>query len=289
MGGSGTTITKDRKNHSWNLDSWPTKTYGQQRDVLPIPNLIELQIKSYGDFLQYEAPPDNRKLQGLEGILRESFPIESFDGRLELQYLYHEFGKPRYTPEECRRLRLSYGVPFKLRLRVVHREGGETVDEDVYLGELPLMIGGGEFIINGAERVIVSQLHRSPGIDFGKEIHAGKRLHSFWIIPERGSWIECNVSKKENLTVRIDQSGKLPATLLLRAMNEKYSTDVDIVRHFYDTQVVDLTKGKRSQKKLIDKLLVGAIYEEDAEEPYADTGTVITAPDKSCRKESSWD
>ncbi len=276
MSGNGEIIiNKDRKNHSWNLDDWPTKVFGRGRDALPIPNLIELQIKSYSGFLQYDAPPENRKDQGLEKILKESFPIQSFDESRELQYLYHEFGKPRYSPDECRRLRLTYGVPFKLRLRLIH-PGAESADEDVYLGELPLMIGGGEFIINGAERVIVSQLHRSPGIDFGMEMHAGRRLHSFWIIPERGSWIECNVSKKELLTVRIDQSGKLPATLLLRAMNEKYSTDVDIVRHFYETEKVNLTTGKRARKKLIDKLLVGAIYEEDNEEPYADTGTVIT-------------
>src|SRR5206468_3584329 len=107
--------------------------------------------------------------------------------------------------DECRKLRLTYGFPFKVRLRLVKPE---PVEEDVYLGEIPVMLGGGEFIVNGAERVIVSQLHRSPGVDFSVEVHTGeKKLHSCWIIPERGSWIEINVTKKDALAIRIDQSG----------------------------------------------------------------------------------
>jgi len=116
----------------------------------------------------------------------------------------------------------------------------ESVEEEVYLGEIPLMIGGGEFIVNGSERVIVSQLHRSPGVDFTEELHTSdKRLHSCRIIPERGSWIEFNVSKKEVLTVRIDQSGKFPSTMLLRAMDERFSSDTQIPR--------DLLSGRECQ------------------------------------------
>ena len=130
-------------------------------------------------------------------------------------------GKPRYEPDECRQLRLTYGRPFKVWLRLTKEQ---PIEEEVYLGDMPIMLGGGEFIINGAERVVVSQLHRSPGVDFVSEMEGNeRRLHSCRIIPERGSWIELNVSKKDSLTVRIDQSGKFSAMMLLRAMDPKYS------------------------------------------------------------------
>src|SRR5207237_9430455 len=122
----------------------------------------------------------------------------------------------------------------------------QTVEEEVYLGDMPIMIGGGEFIINGAERVVVSQLHRSPGVDFTVETEGGERkLHSCRIIPERGSWIEINVTKKDTLGVRIDQSGKFSAMTLLRAMDPAYSTDADIMPASYPTEVVKITPANR--------------------------------------------
>ena len=215
--------------------------YGKVNEILDVPNLVELQTRSYKKFLQADTPSDKRADRGIESILRESFPIESFDGSLKIEYLRYELGKPRYTPEECRRLRLTYGAPFKVWLRL---DAPQPIEEEVYLGEVPIMIGGGEFIINGAERVIVSQLHRSPGVDFSEETHAsGKKLHSCRIIPERGSWIELNVSKKDVLTVRIDQSGKFAATCLLRAMSETYSTDADIIRLFFPTKTIKVEPG----------------------------------------------
>ncbi|HKB14894.1 MAG TPA: DNA-directed RNA polymerase subunit beta, partial [Planctomycetota bacterium] len=183
----------------------PIRRYGRHEPILGLPDLAELQTKSYEDFLQRDIPRTKRRPAGLEALLREVFPIESYDKTMRLEFLGYELGKPRYTPDECRKLRLSYGYPFKVRLRLVKPE---PVEEDVYLGEIPIMLGGGEFIVNGAERVIVSQLHRSPGVDFSVELHTGeKRLHSCWIIPERGSWIEVNVTKKDALAIRIDQSG----------------------------------------------------------------------------------
>ena len=153
----------------------------------------------------------------------EKMPIESYDKTLTLEYIKYELGKPRYDPDECRQLRLTYGRPFRVWLRL-NKE--QPVEEEVYLGDMPIMIGGGEFIINGAERVVVSQLHRSPGVDFVVETEAGDRkLHGCRIIPERGSWIEINVTKKDTLGVRIDQSGKFSAMTLLRAMDPAYSTD----------------------------------------------------------------
>ena len=141
-----------------------TRTFGKVTEVLPIPNLMALQVDSYQRFLQEDVTPRERLDIGLESILREVFPIESYDSQLALEYLEYELGKPRYTPDECRKLRLTYGTPFKIRVRL--RRPTDSIEEDVYLGEIPRMIGGGEFIINGAERVIVSQLHRSPGVDF---------------------------------------------------------------------------------------------------------------------------
>src|SRR5258708_21041883 len=134
---------------------------------------------------------------------------------------------------------LTYGRPFRVWLRL-NKE--QPVQEEVYLGDMPIMIGGGEFIINGAERVVVSQLHRSPGVDYVVETEAGDRkLHSCRIIPERGSWIEINVTKKETLGVRIDQTGKFSATTLLRAMDPTYSSYADIIQAFYPTETVKTT------------------------------------------------
>src|SRR5204862_5292691 len=134
----------------------------------------------------------------------------------------YALGKPRSEPDECRQLRLTYGRPFKIWLRLTKEQ---PIEEEVYLGDMPIMLGGGEFIINGAERVVVSQLHRSPGVDFISEKEGERELHSCRVIPERGSWIELNVTKKDALVVRIDQSGKFSAMTLLRAMSSKYSLD----------------------------------------------------------------
>ncbi|MFB3065423.1 MAG: DNA-directed RNA polymerase subunit beta, partial [Planctomycetota bacterium] len=207
--------------------------FGRTHAEVEIPNLVELQTRSYAEYLQADVPFTERAQKGLQAIIGEVFPIESYDGTMSLDYLGYELGAPRYSPGECRRLRLTYGYPFKIRVRL-NKE--EPVEEEVYLGELPIMVGGGEFIVNGTERVIVTQLHRSPGVDFNVETHTSdKRLHSCWIIPERGSWIELNVSKKDALQVRIDQSGKFPATSLVRALDEGFGTDAEIIRLFHET------------------------------------------------------
>jgi len=236
--------------------------FGSLRPPHPTPDLTEIQTKSYSDFLQYEVPPEKRKDQGLESVLREIFPIESYDKSLRLEYLGYALGKPRYEPDECRQLRLTYGRPFKVWLRLTKEE---PIEEEVYLGDLPIMLGGGEFIINGAERVVVSQLHRSPGVDFVTEMEAGeRRLHSCRIIPERGSWIELNVTRKESLSVRIDQSGKFSAMMLLRAMDPRYSEDAALLRAFYETSEESIVDG-RSATKIEGKLAVGdVVYPPDS-------------------------
>ena len=190
-----------------------TRNFGRFGDAIDVPPLTDVQTRSYDRFLQLETPPEKRTATGLEGVLREIFPIESYDKKLSLEYLRYELGKPRYDPTECRQLRLTYGRPFRVWLRL---RKDQPVEEEVYLGDMPIMIGGGEFIINGAERVVVSQLHRSPGVDFViDDSIADKKLHSCRIIPERGSWIEINVTKKDTLGVRIDQSGKFSSMTLL--------------------------------------------------------------------------
>jgi len=220
------------------------RSFSKSGDFLPVPNLIEIQTESYRRFLQADVDPEKRKNIGLEALLREVFPIVSYDENISLEYLGYELGKPRHDPDECRQLRLTYGMPFRIRCRLVRKDKDEIREDTIYLGELPIMIGGGEFIINGAERVIVSQLHRSPGVDFVKESAEGDRaLHACRIIPERGSWVEINVTRKDELAVRIDQSGKIPATTFLRAMDEKYGTDESIITEFYGNVIKTVKVG----------------------------------------------
>src|SRR5213082_3311987 len=215
------------------------RDFSKRGDALPIPNLINVQTQAYQRFLQKEVEPNKRKNEGLESLLREVFPIESYDGNVRLEYISYDLAEARYTTDECRALRLTFGMPFRIQVRLVRKDKDEVMEDSIYLGEVPIMIGGGEFIINGAERVIVNQLHRSPGVDFLVEVQEGDRpLHGCRVIPERGSWIECSVTKKDALAVRIDQSSKIPATTFLRALDEKYSTTRAIIKEFYGVETV---------------------------------------------------
>ncbi|MFZ4468635.1 MAG: DNA-directed RNA polymerase subunit beta [Pirellula sp.] len=234
------------------LQTSETRVFGSGRSQFPIPNLTVLQTASYEAFLQEDIAPDKRKNQGLEGVLREVFPITSYDGTASLEYLRFELGKPRYTPEECRQLRLTYGKPLKVWLRLNRQQ---PLEEEVFLGDIPIMLGGGEFIINGAERVVVSQLHRSPGVDFVEESEgtSDRKLPSARVIPERGSWIEINVTKKDSLQVRIDQSGKFSVITLLRAMSPKFSTNTDMLSVFYEVKSEKISDG-RSLAKIENKI-----------------------------------
>ena len=220
------------------------RDFSKRGDAIPVPDLTIVQTAAYERFLQQEKTRDRRDTKiGLEALLREIFPIESYDGTMRLQYVHYELEEPRYTPDECRELRLTYGLPFKIRVKLIREGVNEIPEEDIYLGEIPKMMGGGEFIVNGAERVIVSQLHRSPGVDFSiASSIADRPLHSARIIPERGSWIELEVSKKDVLTMRIDQSTKIAATTFLRALDENYSSTDKLLELFYDVQEVKVEK-----------------------------------------------
>src|SRR3954470_4126027 len=232
------------------------RDFSKRGEALPIPNLIDVQIESYQKFLQKEVDPNKRKNGGIETLLREVFPIESYDGNLKLEYVSYDLSEPRYTTDECRALRLTYGMPFRILVKLNRKDKDEVMEDSIYLGEVPIMIGGGEFIINGAERVIVNQLHRSPGVDFLVEHQEGDRpLHGCRIIPERGSWIECSVTKKDALAVRIDQSSKIPATTFLRALDKKYSSAEAIIGEFYTVETIklkDLEAGYYAASSIVD-------------------------------------
>ncbi len=214
------------------------REFAKHGDAMPVPNLIAVQQTAYHRLIQDDKPYDQRQPDvGLESLLREIFPIVSYDETMQLEYLYYKLEEARYTPDECRELRLTYGLPFRIGVRLVRQDVAEIPEEEIYLGEIPILLGGGEFIINGAERVIVNQLHRSPGVDFSiASAEADRPLHSARIIPERGSWIELEVTKKDVLTMRIDQSTKIPATTFLRAVDEKFSTTGTLLDLFYNVQ-----------------------------------------------------
>jgi DNA-directed RNA polymerase subunit beta len=252
------------------------RDFSKVQDAAGIPDLTAIQVASYQRFLQVDTPANARTEEGLEGLLREVFPIVSYDEQTMLEYLHYELGEPRYTQDECRDLRLSFGRPFRLRCRLTRKDSKEVKEESIYIGEIPIMIGGGEFIVNGAERVIVSQLHRSPGVDFSVAMAESDRpLHGARVIPERGSWIELNVTKKDSLTIRIDQSSKIPATIFLRAMEEKYGDTPAIIREFHQTKKIS-TDQLRPQMYLVE----GFVDPESGEElvpPGGQVGESVTA------------
>src|SRR4051794_5086685 len=250
------------------------RNFGKIYDVFSVPDLTEIQTRSYERFLQADIPAEERADSGLAGAFREIFPIESYGKTLKLEYIKVDLRKPRYEPDECRQLRLTYGRPLHVWLRL--NKGETAIEESVYLGDMPIMIGGGEFIINGAERVVVSQLHRSPGVDFVVEIESGdKKLHACRVIPERGSWIELQVTKKDTLGVRIDQSGKFSAMTLLRAMSPQFSSDEAILQAFYETEAVT-TGDPKAAAQLEGRVACGDVVDPNTGEVLIESGTTIS-------------
>jgi len=217
--------------------------FGKLREVIQPPNLIEIQITSYLDFLQKGTPEKQRKPQGLEAVFREVFPILSYDERLTLEYVSYTLGDPKNSEIECLREGITYSVPLYVKLRL--REEDFIKDEEIYMGEIPMVTERGSFIINGAERVVVSQLHRSPGIAFEVTPHPnGKPLHSFRIIPDRGTWLEVQFDNNDLLYVYLDRRRrrrKFLITTLLRAIG--YSSDIDILNLFYEIKDLKVSKA----------------------------------------------
>jgi DNA-directed RNA polymerase subunit beta len=256
------------------------RNFGRFGDAAPVPHLTDIQTRSYDRFLQLDVAYDKRTPTGLEGVLREIFPIESYDKKISLEYVKYELGKPRYDADECRQLRLTYGRPFRVWLRL-RKADGTAVEEEVYLGDMPIMIGGGEFIINGAERVVVSQLHRSPGVDFVVEREADKDMHSCRIIPERGSWIEINCTKKDTLGVRIDQSGKFSSLTLLRAMDPMYGNTASLLKEFFEADIETVKLNAKDvrlklcgdpEAGLLPMIAIDDVIDPETGEVYLDSG-----------------
>ena len=212
--------------------------FGKLKEVIQPPNLIENQIDSFTDFLQMDSAPTQRKQMGLEAVFSEVFPIESYDSRCHLEYVSYTATPPRETEIEAIREGVTYSVSLYVKLRL--REEDHIKDEEIYMGELPMISERGSFIINGAERVIVSQLHRSPGIAFEESVHtSGKVLHAFRIIPDRGTWLEVQFDQNDLLYVYLDRRRrrrKFLLTTLLRAMG--YSSDADILNLFYELEEI---------------------------------------------------
>ncbi|HQE80075.1 MAG TPA: DNA-directed RNA polymerase subunit beta [Syntrophorhabdaceae bacterium] len=230
------------------------KKYGEIKEVLEIPNLIEIQLDSYEKFLQKDVPPDKRENIGLQAVFKSVFPIKDSHETTSLEFKKYEIGEPKNTEEECIFRGITYAAPMKVTIMlVVWNVDPETKtkdikavkEQDVYFGEIPLMTERGTFIINGTERVIVSQLHRSPGVYFdcdqSKSLAGGNLIYTARIIPYRGSWLDFEFDHKELLYVRIDKKKKIPVTLFLKALGYE---EKEILDYFYDKEKIIIKEGR---------------------------------------------
>ena len=257
---------------------------------IEIPDLIEIQKRSYDNFLQMEVEPDRREDKGLQAALTSVFPIADYNGTAVLEFVNYSLGTPKYDARECVEQGMSYAAPLKVRVRLVvldkedkspNKKVQDVREQEVYVGELPLMTERGTFIINGTERVVVSQLHRSPGAFFthdkGRTHATGKILYSARIIPYRGSWLDLEFDVRDILYVRIDRRRKMPATILLKAFG--YTTD-DILKMYYPVEEILVEKGKL-WRKLDPEIHAGLrvpseLMEKGTKEPIAREGSRLT-------------
>ncbi len=245
--------------------------FGKIEEPIEPPNLIEIQLQSYVEFLQQDKPPSKRTDIGLQAVFKEVFPITSYDEKVTLDFVKYEVGEPKLTNLEAQRDGETYSAPLYVWFELEDESG--TKEERVYMGELPLMTSRGTFVINGAERVVVSQLHRSPGICFERSFHLnGKELHAFRIIPDRGSWLEVQFDTNDLLYVYLDRRRrrrKFLATTFLRAIG--FSTNADIVKEFYDIETMklkeDMDEEALSSKVTFEDILDGEIIVSKAFEP----------------------
>jgi len=263
---------------SVNLTEKPRVNFASIKNPLPFPDFLEVQLKSFRDFLQLDTPPEQRKKQGLYKVFAENFPIADTRNNFVLEFLDYYIDPPRYSIEECLVRGLTYSVPLKAKLKLYctdpdHEDFDTTID-NVFLGPIPYMTDQGTFIINGAERVVVSQLHRSPGVFFGNSVHAnGTKLYSARIIPFRGSWIEFATDINNVMYAYIDRKKKLPVTTLLRAIG--FETDKDIIEIFDLAEEIKV--NRTNLQKVVGRKLAGRVMVsnlEDFVDP--DTGEVTS-------------
>lgn len=251
---------------------------------MDLPNLIEIQKKSYEDFLQRDIPPEQREDKGLQAVFKEIFPIYDLTETSYLEFVSYSIGKPKYEVNECQERGMTYAAPLKIRVRLVVREKDKETGEkqildiresDVYMGELPLMTERGTFVINGAERVVVSQLHRSPGVTFNEELHtSGRKLFSAKITPYRGAWLEFEYDSSGVIHVRLDRRKRMLATVILRALG--WESNEEILSLFADSEEIEI-KGWSDEivevrKEEFDTLL-NRVSAEDVQDPV--TGDLI--------------
>src|ERR1700747_2767725 len=227
------------------------RSFGKIKKIIDIPNLIEIQRLSYDEFLQAGVPADQRTDTGLQAVFKSVFPIKDFNETASLEFVSYALGEPKYDVEECHQRGMTFAAPLKVTVQLVlwdvdAQSGARSIknvkEQEVYFGEIPLMTENGTFMVNGTERVIVSQLHRSPGVFFehdkGKQNASGKLLYSARVIPYRGSWVDLEFDPRDILYVRIDRRRKFHATVLLRALG---MTTEDLLNYYYrsDTVIFD--------------------------------------------------
>lgn len=247
----------------------------EKEEIIDLPNLIEIQVKSYNQFLQADRFPDERDNSGLQEVFTEIFPIKSYDEKTILEFLSYNLGVPKYSPEECIRRGITYNVTLKVKFRLTDETG--IKEEEVYMGTIPVMTDKGTFIINGAERVVVSQLHRSPGICFEQEKHSrGNIIYSFRIIPYRGSWLEGAFDTNDLIHIYIDRKKrrrKILATTFIRALG--YSSNSDIIEEFFTIRKYKI-KNEKEFAKLVGKILAYDVIEEEGGLVFGKAGEKLT-------------
>jgi DNA-directed RNA polymerase subunit beta len=252
--------------------------FASSKNQFEYPDFLEIQLKSFKEFFQLETTPENRDSEGLFKVFAENFPITDTRNQFVLEFLDYFIDPPRYSIAECIERGLTYSVPLKAKLKLYctdpEHEDFETIVQDVYLGTIPYMTPKGSFVVNGAERVIVSQLHRSPGVFFGQSRHAnGTKLYSARIIPFKGSWIEFATDINNIMYAYIDRKKKLPVTTLFRAIG--YETDKDILEIFGLADEIKISKA--NIKKLVGRRLAARVLKTWIEDFVdEDTGEVVS-------------
>src|SRR5678816_2678252 len=278
------TTTASKTSYSFTEKKRIRKDFGKRKSILEVPFLLAIQVDSYREFLQEHTDPAKRADRGLHAALKSVFPISSYSGNAALEYVGYKLGDPVFDERECRNRGLSYGAPLRVTVRLViyDRESSTKAikyvkEQEVYMGEIPLMTDNGTFIVNGTERVIVSQLHRSPGVFFehdrGKTHSSGKLLFSARVIPYRGSWLDFEFDPKDFLFFRVDRRRKMPVTTLLKAIG---LTNEDILREFFVFDTFHLT-SKGIDLEFVPERLRGEMARFDI---HGKDGKVVVAKDK---------